>query len=235
MPGATVRANAIIVATDDAGRFTLSNLCPGDIEVIVERIDITTVTKHVKLGRSASVEIEVNTKEGEVIEIEDKAPPPADTRSTTVITAEQLEKTRGKGFTETLSEVPGVAKLESASGMAKPIVRGQFGRRLLILVDGVRHRAQEWGLDHAPEIDPFIAGALTVVRGAAGVRYGPDAIGGAVLVDPPPLLTKPGIAGEAHVVGASNGVGGTAAGRLQMASAAAPGLAWQLEGSYKRL
>jgi hypothetical protein len=31
MPGATVRANAIIVATDDAGRFTLSSLCPGDI------------------------------------------------------------------------------------------------------------------------------------------------------------------------------------------------------------
>jgi iron complex outermembrane receptor protein len=218
--------------TDVNGHFLLDGLCPGDVEITVERIDCVPNTRTIQLGKSASLEFVMKLQGAEVIEVRAKAPPPTDTRSTTTISGAALERTRGKGISEALEEVPGVAKLESASGMAKPIIRGQFGRRLLILVDGVRHRAQEWGLDHAPEIDPFVAGALTVVRGASGVRYGPDAIGGAVLVDPPPLLDK-GYAGEAHLVGITNGMGGAFAGRVQLAPV--PGFAGQVEGSFKRL
>ncbi len=36
----------------------------------------------------------------------------------------------------------------------------------------------------ATEIDPFSAGSISVIRGAAGARYGPDAIGGVILVEP---------------------------------------------------
>ena len=222
--------------TDEAGRFNLSGICPGEVEITVERLDCMPNTKRVTVGKTASVEFVMKLGgDSEVVEIQDKAPPPTDMRSTTVIDAAVLERKRGQGLSETLSEVPGVSQLKAASGMAKPIIRGQYGRRLLILVGGVRHRSQEWGLDHAPEIDPFVAGALTVVRGASGVRYGPDAIGGAVLVDPPELLKAPGFAGEAHLVGASNGIGGTFASRMQLAPAAVPGLSFQLEGSYKRL
>ncbi|MBA3821293.1 MAG: TonB-dependent receptor, partial [Deltaproteobacteria bacterium] len=56
----------------------------------------------------------------------------------------------------------------------------------------------------------------------------------AVLVDPPPLLRKPGYAGEAHLIGTSNGRGGSFASRLQGASKQLPGLAGQVEGSFKR-
>ena len=38
------------------------------------------------------------------------------------------------------------------------------------------------GVDHATEIDPFSAGAIRIVRGAAGTRFGPDAIGGVIIV-----------------------------------------------------
>ncbi|HLL20574.1 MAG TPA: TonB-dependent receptor, partial [Kofleriaceae bacterium] len=223
-----------IVITDAQGRFALTGLCPGPLTVTAERIDLATTTRTIALGAVASIEIAMSIVKDEVIEIRGKAPRPTDMRSTTVLTGEALERTRGRVLGESLAEVPGVAQLESSSGMAKPIVRGQYGRRLLILVGGVRHRAQEWGLDHAPEIDPFVAGALTVVRGASGVRYGPDAIGGAVLVDPPPLLQQPGFASEAHLFGMANGLGGGFAGRVQQATAAVPGLAWQLEGSFKR-
>lgn len=64
------------------------------------------------------------------------------------------------------------------------------------------------GVEHSPEIDPFIAGKLTVVKGANSVRYGSDAIAGVILVDSKPLRDSAGINGEINTVGSTNGRGG---------------------------
>ena len=234
--GAVVTVNARAVGmTDEAGRFTVAGLCPGPTSVQVQRDDYAPARATVALARAASVELALRAAAGEVIVIEGEAPEPVDMRSTAVLSGEALERTRGQSLSDTLADVPGVSQLRSASGVAKPIVRGQYGRRLLLLVDSVRHRAQDWGLDHAPEIDPFSADEITVVRGASGVRHGPDAIGGAVLVNPPELPRRPGVAGQAHVIGLSNGLGGALAGRLQAAPAGLPGAAGRIEGSLKHL
>jgi iron complex outermembrane recepter protein len=224
----------LLAITNEDGRFTLSELCPGPITVVLERDDYERTERTITIARHGSLEVEMRLA-GEVIEIRDRAPEPPDMRATTTLAGEALERTRGQGLAAAMADVPGVAELRSATGMAKPIIRGQFGRRLLLLVDGVRHRAQEWGLDHAPEVDPFIADRIRVVRGAGGVRYGSDAIGGVVLVDPPQLRREPGYGGELHLIGMSNGLGGTAAGRLQGVHASAPALSLQVEGSAKRV
>lgn len=232
---ASVRHGDTLLATTDlAGRFVLAAQCPGRVTLVVEREDYKPSEQTIDLADHASLEVEL-TVAGELIVIREKAPPPTEMRSAAVISGEKLEKTRGKSFTAALAEVPGVTELRAATGIAKPIIRGQFGRRLLILVDDVRHRAQEWGLDHAPEIDPFIADAIRVVRGPGGVRYGADAVGGVVLVDPPAPRREPGYNGEAHVIGTSNGRGGTFAGRLQAVAERIPALSTQLEASVKRL
>ncbi len=173
-------------------------------------------------------------QEGEVVVIIGQKYKEREILSSTTIDGEALERTRGESFSEALAEVPGVSQLRSGSGMSKPIVRGQYGRRLLLLVDSVAHRSQEWGLDHSPEIDPFSAGEIRVVRGAAGVRYGPGAIGGAILVEEPKLLQVPGIASELHLMGYWDRGGGFAA-RVQSASGKFPGLAFQLDATGKRL
>ena len=51
----------------------------------------------------------------------------------------------------------------------------------------MRHGFQNWGIDHAPEIDISSADNISVIKGAAGVRYGPEALGGVVLVEGPQL------------------------------------------------
>lgn len=232
---ATVRiGNELVASTDDTGRFTLDGRCPGPTTLVVERDDYRPLEHTVNVANHASVELEM-TGSSEVIEIHAKAPPPSEMRSQALLSGAKLEKTRGRSFADALAEVPGVTQLRASTGVGKPIIRGQFGRRLLTLVDDVRHRAQEWGIDHAPEIDPFIADKIRVVRGAGGVRYGADAIGGVVLIDPPDMLAEPGYRGEAHVIGASNGIGGTLAGRLQAVTKRLPALSTQIEGSVKRL
>lgn len=228
--------NDLLATTDEAGTFLLADLCPKVVTIIVERADYKPARRTLTVPAAGSVSVEVEmTTSGEVIEIRGKAPPPTEMRSEAVIDGEALERNRGKSFTAALTDVPGVSELKSATGVAKPIIRGQFGRRLLLLVDDVRHRAQEWGLEHAPEIDPFTADRIRVVRGAGGVRYGSDAIGGAVLVDPPELRREPGYNGEVHLIGSSNGRGGTGAARLQGVLPSIPKLSGMFEGSIKRL
>jgi len=224
----------LLATTDEDGRFALTGLCPGPATIVIERDDYERTERAITITARAALEVEMKLA-GEVIEIREKAPDPPEMRATATLAGEALERTRGRGLAAAMSDVPGVSELRSATGMAKPIIRGQFGRRLLLLVDGVRHRAQEWGLEHAPEVDPFIADKIRVVRGAGGVRYGSDAIGGVVLVDPPELRREPGYGGELHLVGTSNGLGGAVAGRLQGVLDALPALSMQLEGSTKRM
>ena len=132
-------------------------------------------------------------------------PDRSDTRARTTLDEEDLEERAGEDLAATVTEVPGVRMAGGGTDAAKPIIRGHHERRLLVLNDGVRHESQKWGPDHAPEIDPFSAGSISVIRGAAGTRYGPDAIGGVILVEPPPLRSEAGVQGKLLTAYNSNG------------------------------
>ena len=89
----------------------------------------------------------------------------------------------------------------------------------MILNNGVRQEGQQWGSEHAPEVDPFVASRLTVIKGAASIRYGSDAIGGVILVEPKAMPDQPGVSGELNLVGATNGGMGVVSGLVEGASA----------------
>lgn len=71
-----------------------------------------------------------------------------------------------------------------------------------------------------------------MIKGAAGVRYGPDAVGGVVLVDPPELPTEQGVTGAVQTVFVSNGRRGIVAARVDDAFSDA--FAARVEGNFSR-
>lgn len=157
-----------------------------------------------------------------------------DTRPRVTIEAVELERAAGSDLAQTISKVPGVTLASGTADAAKPIIRGHQERRLLVLYDGVRHENQKWGPDHATEIDPFAAGEITVIRGAAGTRYGPDAMGGVVLVTPPALREAPGFGGKTLFGYATNGQRPYGAVRLDAVPTGVPRLALRVEGNLQR-
>lgn len=86
------------------------------------------------------------------------------------------------GLGEVLSQIDGVSFTSTGTNIQLPVIHGLYGNRILMLNNGFRHGFQNWGRDHAPEIDVTGAERVEVIKGAAGVKYGPDALGGAVLV-----------------------------------------------------
>lgn len=94
-----------------------------------------------------------------------------------------LDAQRGQTLGETIKQLPGVAVVQLGPSIAKPVIRGLNSQRVLVLNGGLRQEDQQWGTEHAPNIDSFEADAVTVVRGAGTVLYGADALGGVVRVD----------------------------------------------------
>lgn len=139
------------------------------------------------------------------IVVHSSSPDHEDTRTRQTLTEEELDRTVGNDLGETISTIAGVRMASGNADASKPIIRGQQERRLLILNSGVRHASQKWGPDHATEIDPFSAGSISVIRGAAGARYGPDAIGGVILIEPPAMRFEQGVGGKARATYNTNG------------------------------
>lgn len=103
------------------------------------------------------------------------------------LTREHLTVNPTQTLASAISEVEGVTFTSTGNNVQLPVIHGLYGNRVLILNNGVKHGFQNWGTDHAPEIDVATAHSVTVIKGAAGVRYGPEALGGAVIVDANPL------------------------------------------------
>ena len=70
-----------------------------------------------------------------------------------------------------------------------------------------------------------------MIRGAAGARYGPDAMGGVTLVEPPEMRTEEGVGGKALTAFATNGLRPYGAVRLDGVFASAPNLSLRAEGT----
>jgi iron complex outermembrane receptor protein/hemoglobin/transferrin/lactoferrin receptor protein len=84
----------------------------------------------------------------------------------------------------TLEALPGVTSIGTGSQVGKPVIRGFSGNRIRILSNNVGLDFQQYGVRHPPNLDPFIADRIEVVRGASSLLYGSDAIGGAVNILP---------------------------------------------------
>ncbi len=224
------------VFTDADGRYQFTGLCPGRYEIecrIVgyqSRRDTVNLTEGHEEDFSLAEE-EIHLKDVEITAHRTDAPI---SQPLTTLTGSDLARTRGQSLGESLSGITGVSMLQTGSSIAKPVIHGMHSNRVLIMNNGVRQEGQQWGSEHAPEIDPFVATRLSVVKGAAGVRYGSDAIGGVVLVEPEELPIDKPLRGEVNAAAFSNGRQGAASATLQGGVKGLSGFGWRAQGTLKR-
>ncbi|GAB5535422.1 MAG: TonB-dependent receptor [Rubricoccaceae bacterium] len=237
LPGAAIRIADAGAATDGDGRFRLRGLAPDTATVVITYIGYQTARRAVDLrGGDVTLDVElvpVNTELGEVRVTGENALRRSD-RAVEVLDGEDLEAARGQTLGETLESINGVTSLTTGPTISKPVVRGLHSDRVLILQDGVEQEGQAWGGEHAPEIDPFSADRVEVIKGAAGVEYGAGAIGGVIRLDDAPLPTEPGLSGRVSLQAFTNNLQAAASAELEDAPAALPGVSWRLHGSLRR-
>ncbi len=221
--------------TDENGWFAIPNLCEKTAYTIeVRHIECAHFTQIVQLTENTQMDFHLTHDAvlNEVV-ITEKALPPTPAQAESIVNQIDLEAGKGVNLAETLKKLPGVSSLNTGATIAKPVIQGLHSNRIAIVNNGVALEGQQWGSEHAPEIDPFTAGKISVVKGAAGLRYGVGAMGGAVILEPEPLRAAEGVGGWLSLGGFSNGWGGVAAGAADWHL---PGktLAIRLQGTAKR-
>jgi iron complex outermembrane recepter protein len=100
---------------------------------------------------------------------------------TTSLSGVGLERALATSLPATLEGVPGFHMQYNGPGAASPSIRGMSGDRVLVLEDGNRTGdLYASASDHGVMVEPLTAQRIEVVRGPAGLLYGPNALGGVV-------------------------------------------------------
>lgn len=203
LEGAAVRWEDRGSATDASGRFRIGGLPAREIRVSIGLLGYASQERTVDLSRG-DAELAVVLQEdavavagievtGESIELRQAL---RDTRSVARMTAREISRERGQTLGETLQDLPGVSVIQYGPSIAKPVVRGLHSHRVIMMNGGVRQEGQQWGSEHAPEVDVFAPDEIRVVKGPGSVLYGSDALGGVVRLEPRPLPVRGGLSGE---------------------------------------
>ena len=222
--------------TDEKGNFKIEKICPGTYLLVCEMSSFNkfetsiTLKDHDDLTENLSLE----THDEHLMEV-------MVTGKKTEITSqlkgelssEERSQRNGLSLGEMLKGISGVQSLQTGSSISKPIIHGMHSSRVIILNQGVRQEGQQWGSEHAPEVDPFVSKNIQVIKGPAGLRYGGDAIGGLILMEPNSLPDTSGISGEAQTIFFTNGRQFVTSGMLEGGFKNVNGWGWRVQGTLK--
>ncbi|WP_257667501.1 TonB-dependent receptor [Parapedobacter tibetensis] len=239
LSGVTIKVSPGIHQTisDGHGYFQFSQLCEGtSYTVMASSIGFDSITTTLTLAGNETLNITLSHGHIKLhdVDVVGHQQSVVTTNPSKAVSREAIAEARGGTLAGIFDALPGVSMLQTGSTIAKPVINGMYGNRILILNNGVRQEGQQWGSEHAPEIDPFMAKDFKLIKGAEGVRYGADAIGGVILVSSPPLPVDPHLSGEIHTLYSTNGQIGVLSGMLQSGINRIKGLSWRVQGTAKR-
>ncbi|MBC7413100.1 MAG: TonB-dependent receptor [Bacteroidia bacterium] len=218
-----------------SGKAQLVGVATGEYILRIHQLQYadTAITLVVSKNTDITIKLNHNTNNLHEVHIHNERAPVIATQNYWELNAVDLLQQQGKPLAKMLEQLPGVTTLNTGASVSKPVINGLHSNRVLVLNNGVRQEGQQWGAEHAPEIDPFNAGNITVIKGANAIQYGSDAVAGVVLISPATLPDSVGVNGSALLNLQSNGKQIVPAVMVQQRFKHLPNLAYRVQASGK--
>lgn len=83
-------------------------------------------------------------------------------------------------LTDLMARTPGISMLGTGIGITKPVIRGLYGNRVLILLAGLKFDNQQWQEEHGLGLSDMGLSRVEIIKGPMSVLYGTEAIGGII-------------------------------------------------------
>ncbi|MEJ6981113.1 TonB-dependent receptor [Pedobacter sp. P351] len=226
----------ISISTNQNGEYTLTRIpLKGRFIIEIRYIGYKTITQFIDFGSSGEFNFSLEPSVIEVHEVVITGTASSSnnrTNSTSVSTIGKNELTgrASNNIIDAIAHVPGVSQISTGAAISKPVIRGLSANRVVTLSNGVKQEGQQWGDEHGIEVDQYSADRVEVLRGAASLLYGSDALGGVInIIDALPPSDGQ-IRGEVlSNYSTNNGLTSTSA----MLQGNGNGFVWQGRGTYK--
>ena len=182
----------ISTITDSLGYFQFCDVPEGKKHLIIKQLGFDSLSIFIDPGKKR-VTIHLKEKQQWLDAIDVRGQHrhfESEVVESHTIHAEELLQNRGVSLGELVRKTPGVSSIQTGPTIFKPVIQGLTGNRIAIVSNGVKLEGQQWGFDHAPELDPNLADEITIIKGAQAIRFGTDAIGGSILLEPGKIETN---------------------------------------------
>lgn len=231
----SITGKNIQVLSKNGGKFRIENLCDGVIELEISHHECTTkfITLNITGDTYEKILLEHHLEELEEVRVTGYFSKTTTSSQEESLSQSELEKYSGASLGDALKRLKGVSSLNTGGNIVKPVIQGLMGSRVLILNNNVRMQDMEWGEEHAPNVDINANQDISVVKGAAALEYGGDAIGGVIIMNPLPIVRKDSLFGKTQTNLFSNGRGGNST--TSLTKSYNSGLYLKGQASFKQL
>lgn len=219
MSGATVHIETLnsYTSADINGKFTIKNLCDGSLVLRISHVGCETKRLEIDINGDTYKEINMEHHIEELHEVKisgNTSNKLTKTAQETLINTETIERFSALNLGDALKEVSGVSSINTGNSIVKPVINGLHSSRISVITNGVLLQDQEWGIEHAPNIDLNSAGSINIIKGANTLAYSGDAIGGVIILKPANISLKDSIYGKTILNSQTNGKGYSVASTL---------------------
>ncbi len=206
IPNAVVSLAELRLATTTSndGAFAFAGVPSGKFTLVVRRVGFGSTVRDIVVPNAGDLVVQLSATPFQVepVTITATRLPTTSLRSplpTSALGEDQLRREQSISVAKSLSKLPGVRSVSTGEQIGKPMIRGLFGSRVLVLENGSRLEDYSWSDEDAPSVDARLAQRVEVIRGPASVLYGSDAVGGVVNVIPEDLPATNGGRSFRHV------------------------------------
>ncbi|AQG81285.1 TonB-dependent receptor [Spirosoma montaniterrae] len=184
--GATIYLPALKkgAATDTLGRFRLIDLPTGNQRIELRLVGYKTLTRTLRLAEGDNlITLSLETDAAQLQEVVVTGLTTGQTVKESpvpIITYNKLQwlQTSSTNLVDAIVKLPGMSQITTGVGLSKPVIRGLGFNRVITVHDGVRQEDNQWGEEHALQVDEYSIDRYEIIKGAGSLLYGSDGLGG---------------------------------------------------------
>ena len=195
--------------TDSLGRFSIDGLCAGSYHIRIQHVGCEPKEFFLPLLKDTLLLLPMHHHEtllhGVTISGERIASNPG--QSSSVLNNQTIRASSDEDLSGMLSMLTGLRTVQNGNNVGRPLIQGLGGNRLTLINNGASQAGQQWGSDHAPELDAGNASRIVVIRGTQGIAYNANSLGAIILIEDLPVPVDPHLHGDLTYGFRLNGLG----------------------------
>jgi iron complex outermembrane receptor protein len=185
LEGAHIHIEQQQAVSNPDGYYKVEGISTGSHRLVISYIGYTALDTLISVSGNIRFDVVLKPEATQLQEVvvTDNAVVSRNTTPIQKLRTETIERYSSATLGDALKEVAGVSALKTGGTIVKPVINGLHSSRVPVIINNVRLEDQQWGTEHAPNLDINSAGKISVIKGAGALQYSGDAVGGLVLVE----------------------------------------------------